>query len=281
MPAKKVETRGAQAIDGMIRFRASAFGVSVSMVVDDLDLAAAILPSLPPNWERVDDEAEAERRYHVGIDPAFEVDSGVNVLRLEVNGEAIARSADLILIRDRLESDLHHYIATETRTHLFVHAGVVALNDRAIVIPGRSFTGKSTLVRELVARGANYYSDDYAVIDESGLAYPFPRQLRMRTPEGAPGPLLDPAREGWRVGSEAVPVGLVALLRYDPSSGWDIETVSAGAGVLGLLGNTVAARLRPADSLATMAAAIGNAQVIAGTRGEADRAAERLIEMLE
>ena len=38
---------------------------------------------------------------------------------------------------------------------------------RAIVIPGRTFSGKSTLVAELVRAGATYYSDEYAVEDET------------------------------------------------------------------------------------------------------------------
>ena len=75
---------------------------------------------------------------------------------------------NLDLILDTLESDLQLHVAEQARRRLFVHAGVVGWKGRAIVIPGRSFTGKTTLVAELVRAGASYYSDEYALIDSRG-----------------------------------------------------------------------------------------------------------------
>ncbi len=51
---------------------------------------------------------------------------------------------------------------------LFVHAGAVAVGwqRQAILIPGRSFAGKTTLVKALVEAGAVYYSDEFAVLDK-------------------------------------------------------------------------------------------------------------------
>jgi hypothetical protein len=63
---------------------------------------------------------------------------------------------------------------------VFLHAGVVAWNNRALIIPAKSFQGKTTLVAELVKKGAVYYSDEYAVLDEDGLVHPFPKKLSMR-----------------------------------------------------------------------------------------------------
>jgi len=58
---------------------------------------------------------------------------------------------------------------------------VVAWEGKGIVIPGRSFSGKSTLVAELLRAGATYYSDEYAVFDKHGRVHPFPKDLEMRT----------------------------------------------------------------------------------------------------
>ena len=55
------------------------------------------------------------------------------------------------------------------------HAGVVGWRGRAIVIPGRSHAGKSTLVAELVRRGAVYYCDEFAVLHETGRVHPYRR----------------------------------------------------------------------------------------------------------
>jgi uridine kinase len=41
-----------------------------------------------------------------------------------------------------------------------------------IAIPGRSFSGKTSLVTALVRAGAVYYSDEFAVIDRDGLVRP-------------------------------------------------------------------------------------------------------------
>src|SRR5262249_9105581 len=49
-----------------------------------------------------------------------------------------------------------------------VHSGVVAHGGRAILLPGPTSTGKSTLVAELVRRGAAYFSDEYALLDAEG-----------------------------------------------------------------------------------------------------------------
>ncbi len=63
---------------------------------------------------------------------------------------------------------------------VFLHAGVVGWKGKAIIIPAKSFEGKSTLVKTLTKFGAKYYSDEYAVLDENGLVHPFPKMLSMR-----------------------------------------------------------------------------------------------------
>ena len=53
-------------------------------------------------------------------------------------------------LHDRLVSELHFAVASHARTAIFVHAGVVGWRGRAIVVPGRSMSGKTTLTRALV-----------------------------------------------------------------------------------------------------------------------------------
>jgi len=61
---------------------------------------------------------------------------------------------------------------------------VVAWRGRAILLPGRSYVGKSTLVMELVRAGAVYYSDEYAVLDARGRVHPFAQPVALREPDG-------------------------------------------------------------------------------------------------
>src|SRR5215467_11147446 len=76
--------------------------------------------------------------------------------------------------------DIEHAVVHRSQQMLFVHAGVVGWRGLAIVIPGRSHTGKSTLVAELVLRGAVYYSDEFAVLDDTGKVHPYRRTLVLR-----------------------------------------------------------------------------------------------------
>ena len=72
------------------------------------------------------------------------------------------------------------YVAEFSTPHLMMHAGVVAWKGKAIVLPGTSHAGKTTLVTALVEAGATYYSDEYAVLDAKGHVSPYARRLSLR-----------------------------------------------------------------------------------------------------
>ncbi len=87
---------------------------------------------------------------------------------------------DLEQVMRALESDLQITVALNAKNRLFVHAGVVGWRSQAILIPGRTFSGKSTLVEALVRAGATYYSDEFAVLDSKGRVHPYTRPLSLR-----------------------------------------------------------------------------------------------------
>lgn len=63
----------------------------------------------------------------------------------------------------------------------FLHAGVVARGEKAVVLSGRSGAGKSTLSCALQQRGFSCLSDDMALIDPTGLkVYPYPANAKIR-----------------------------------------------------------------------------------------------------
>jgi hypothetical protein len=68
---------------------------------------------------------------------------------------------------------MHTHIALHAPEHVFVQAGVVGVGERAMVLPGKSFAGKTTLVAALVRAGAEYWSDEYAVLDANGDVHPY------------------------------------------------------------------------------------------------------------
>jgi hypothetical protein len=80
-----------------------------------------------------------------------------------------------------------------------VHSGVVAHDGRAILLPGPTHAGKSTLVAELVRLGAPYFSDEYALIDADGRVHPYPRPMLLRDGSGYDHPrLATELGERWR-----------------------------------------------------------------------------------
>ena len=73
--------------------------------------------------------------------------------RVYVGARRRARTRDLGEAFAVLESELRQSLAARSRQRTFVHAGVVGWRGQAIVVPGRSRSGKTTLVAELVRAG--------------------------------------------------------------------------------------------------------------------------------
>jgi hypothetical protein len=64
-----------------------------------------------------------------------------------------------------------------------IHAGLVSLRGRGVLLPGRPDAGKTTLVAALVRAGFAYLSDEAAIFDpETGRFLAFPRPLGMERP---------------------------------------------------------------------------------------------------
>lgn len=244
------------------------------LIVIERDQDDVALPFLPFQWEQGSPDEAVDRRYIVERVSRRRWSLAID------EGEPV-RYADPAQVANQIEGDLHHWLATYTRGYLFVHAGCVGWRQRAIVIPGRSFAGKTTLTRALLEMGAVYYSDDYAVIDPEGRIHPFPRRLQVRPEEPGPTIRLDPAGAEWPVGRDPIRAALVAELKYDREAGWQVEPLTGGNGALALIDNTVAARERPEDVLRLMTRAMATARAIRGTRDEAAVTAARLIEMVD
>ncbi len=189
----------------------------------------------------------------------------------------LARTKDTDEALEALEGHLQLYVAEYARRRVFVHAGVVGWRGRAIVIPGRTMSGKSTLVKALVEAGATYYSDEYAVLDKRGRVHPYLRSLSMRQNGGGRPKKIHPEALGGTTGVRPLPVGLVVATSYRPGVRWRPRPLSPGRAVMELLAHTVPARRDPERVFGTLRSATAAAMVIKGARGEADEIAEVLL----
>lgn len=253
-----------------------AFGVSAGVRVSDASALEAVRALLPPGW-RHSPRAAVNRLYSLCVGGEGSR-RGTRHFNLLYRGAGlIARSLRLEDVYDVLESDLRLYVAERATRRVFVHAGVVGWEGRAILIPGRSFTGKTTLVAELVRAGAVYYSDEYAVLDARGFVHPYARPLAVREGDG-PRQTRRPVEEfGGRAGKGPLPVGLVVVTRYEHGGRWSPRRLTPGEGVLEMLSNTVSARRSPERALTVLSNVADRAVILSGTRGEASRAAASIL----
>jgi hypothetical protein len=173
------------------------------------------------------------------------------------------------------------HIANHAPDRIFVHAGVVARHGAALLLPGTSFAGKSTLVAELVRAGAIYYSDEYAVFDQKGLVHPYPRALQMRPPGEAKQSALPVAALGGIAGIAAVPVRHIVFTRYAATAMWSPQPVSPGLAVLEMLRHAIPVQRTPARVMTTLAKVMHSAQAWRSDRGEARGIVDALLPLLD
>jgi hypothetical protein len=257
-----------------------SYGLRIGVRVNEPALMARIVSLLPPGWKR-SRSAVVDRLYSVrSAGPV----RGANVRRFNLLYEGPARLARTTVLDELwevLESDLQYYVAERARRRVFVHAGVVGWRGRAIILPGLSMSGKSTLVAALVRAGATYYSDEYAVLDDRGRVHPYPRLLSLRSDNDEPTRRCSPEALGGRSGSRPLPVGLIVVTQYRPGARWRPSPLTPGPAALALLANTVPARVRPAVALATFQQVVTQATTLKGWRGEAESTVEAMLNRVE
>jgi hypothetical protein len=256
-------------------------GTVVGVRTDADALLALVLRHLPPGARpcrptRVDVSYAA--RIELGEPPG--IPPHVILVRCISDGAPveIARTPDIHAAAALLMHDAEFQVALHAPLRLFVHAAAVAWEGGVIVIPGPSFSGKSALAAALVRAGAEYYSDEYAVLDDEGFVHPFARRLRLRGADGAPVRTVLAAELGGTTGTAPLPLAMVVATSFRAGARWRPRRMTPGQLALTLLQNAVVARTRPAHALDRVArAARGDPVGLRGVRGDADDAAHMLL----
>lgn len=182
---------------------------------------------------------------------------------------------------DQLSSQIRITIAEFAKSKVFIHSGAVVWKKIGLIIPGQSYSGKTTLVSELIKLGAEYYSDEYAVIDEKGFLHPYPKMLSMRG-------IIDeytqvdksPEYFGAKIGNKAVPVKYVLITTFEKNAEWNPERLKAGEGILEILKHTIPIRHNPVFVLEVLKKIANDAVILKSSRGDAESTAKIIIEYL-
>jgi len=253
-----------------------SYGNRIGIRTNDPDLMDRMLDLIPPGWEPVRSRF-VDRLYSVLV-PRNGGSSRFRRLNLVYGDlERIARTPALDDALALMEGNLQIYTAALAKNRVFVHAGVVGWQGRAIVIPGTSFSGKSTLVMELVRAGATYYSDEYAVFDRRGRVHPYARSLSIREKTTGQTERFPVGSLGRVAGVEPLPVGLVVASMYKPGAHWLPRTLSPGLAILALLSHALPARRQPKMSLEVLQRAVKRARVVKSPRGEAREVVDSIL----
>lgn len=137
------------------------------------------------------DDAALAQRVALVYDamPRHSDDSGLQA-KIRQEGEAFAISVDgrdpvtapaaMDAVRT-LNHELLHGVMLRERNRFYIHAAVVATERGGVILPGLSGAGKSTLALALLAKGAQFLSDELLVFDpEPRVIRAFPRAIKIR-----------------------------------------------------------------------------------------------------
>ena len=252
----------------------SAYGVRISVVdAAGAGTCARLRDVLPPTV-RADDPGTTALRYVVHRADAIDPTQPAYDVVCDDDVRLLGRTADEVVEWLRIEID--RAVAVGSREALFVHAGVVGWRGRAILVPGRSMSGKSTLVAALVRRGATYYSDEYAVLTEDGRVYPYARVPVLRD---TPGTGAD--ARGGPIGHTPLPVSLIVSAVYSAGTTWAPEIVRGTRAVLSVIDNTVLARVESERMLRIAGQLSRTAVTLQGARPDAESVAPAILDFAD
>lgn len=259
------------------RFAFISFGVKIGIESNNERLLRRIISALPgiiPKIYFEEFEGETEHTYHFRLGEKF--------VRFDKDAEFYGENESEEIVLNYFFGRLRLNVAEYAVGKVFIHAGVVGLNGKAILFPGNSFSGKTTLVSTLIKQGAHYYSDEYAVIDENGLNYPFPKTLSVRGITDKYKQFeIEPKSLGAIMGVEPLPVGAIILTEFEQDAKWEPNVLSAGNGILEILPNVISIRINPKFTLDVLNIIANRAIITKSKRGDSLQAVNFLLKFLE
>ncbi len=245
-------------------------GYSARLLVDGAlppDLAAALRDALPPNV------AVTASDTTVDIDARFTLSpSGPEQFRIEHEGAEVARAPAGQPLAHALRTQLELAIALHGRTGTFVHAGVVGWRSKAVLVPGPSRAGTSTLIAELVRCGAVYLSDEYAVVGADGRVQAYPRPLHLRETG-------EQRRLPW--GTEPLKAGLIVSTIFRRGAQWAPVIRKGARALLPILDNVIVIKERPEVGMDAAARLAPGVVTLACERPDAAQVAPAILRFLD
>jgi hypothetical protein len=237
-------------------------GVRIGVRVNKPEVLETLAKLLPEGWKPSKHKV-VEQLYSLKVGG---ISARPNLRQFNLlygNLNKLARTMSLDEVFETFRKDLQHAVPFLAKHKVFVRAGVVGWQGRAIVIAGDEGSGKTTVVKELVEKGATYYSDEYAMLDGQGRVHPYPG-------------LADEFSEE-QIGKKPLRIGTIFVTRYKAGGRFRPRKLSQGQAALELLAHTTATRRIPETALTFAQKAVSQADAFKGARGEASDFVEYLL----
>lgn len=200
---------------------------------------------------------------------------------VEHNGSIVAENEIERGVFKYFDSYLRVRIGEYCPDRVFVHSGAVGINGKALLIPGNSFSGKSTLVLELVKLGAEYFSDEFAILDKHGRVHPYARPINMRTTDGKYRPYtVDVSDKADLKKRKPLPVGAVLFTSYKANAPFRPKRLSPAEGIMTIAPYTLPILVNPAYSIQVLHEVMNGALIVKSKRTHAPRFGEKLLQYL-
>lgn len=256
---------------GSFSFRLRAFGCVIQAEASCSDSRAVLERSVFPALPRSAAAADVP-------DLRLRIRSGPDGFELSVNAVPVASASCAADLSPEVVRAIDEQILQRMKGMRAVHAGAVAWGDRALLLPGLTHAGKSSLVAELLRHGATYFSDEYALVDRDGLVHPYPRPLLLRNGSPRQSPVL-PEECNAQAGTNPAKIDWILALQYQPAGAWNIAPVPQSQGVMTLLCNTPHRWTESPDLVSIFGKAVSRARCFTGIRGEAGTAALEILRL--
>ena len=253
-------------------FSVCAFGCTVYAEADNRECFAVLDRYIFPAFPRSDSDGASAAI-------TLRATRAAGAVQLRVSGRLAASAAQPIGLVPDIIHAIDEAVVKQLAGLRAVHAGAVLWNGRALLLPGTTHCGKSSLVAELLRRGATYLSDEYALIDSEGLVHPYPRPLLLREEGGKQVPVLASELNA-PIGDGAVPLGWVAFINYKAGERWSVTPMAQSLAVLALLQNTPHALADSPQMVQHFERAVSVAACFIGRRGDATDAAVELLQLI-
>ncbi len=178
---------------------------------------------------------------------------------------------------DAIRDKIHFAIASVSAPHKYhFHAGAVSYKGVGIILPAGSFSGKTTLSKEFISRGATYYSDDFAIVDNKNYLYPSKNPLAIRLPDSSrvykTADQLNSSN-----GIEKVEIKIILFTKYSNEGKWNPRKISQAQSIWELCQNFYIQSflaINPAETLDFLRKFTNDLKMFQSERNEASEVVE-------